>query len=85
MIGLKKIVLFAAGTLFGSAGLKILASKDAKKVYVHTTAAVLRMKNSVMETVSQVQENAGDILAEAKDINAERAAKEEETEIGFEE
>ena len=29
----KKIALFVGGTLFGSAGFKILGSKDAKKVY----------------------------------------------------
>ena len=29
-----------------------------------------------MDTVSCIQESAGDILAEAKDINEERAAKE---------
>ena len=28
-----KAALFAGGVLFGSAGLKLLASKDAKKVY----------------------------------------------------
>ena len=41
--------------LFGSAGFKILASKDAKKVYTQTTAAVLRMKDCTMETVSRVR------------------------------
>ena len=35
---MKHIGLFAAGLLFGTAGLKILTSKDAKKVYAHTTA-----------------------------------------------
>ena len=40
------------------------------------TAAVLRAKDSVMKTASTVQENAEDILAEAKQINEERAAKE---------
>ena len=30
---MKHIGLFAAGLLFGTAGLKILTSKDAKKVY----------------------------------------------------
>ena len=45
---IKKIALFAAGTLFGSAGFKLLSSKDAKKVYTQTTAAVLRMKDSTM-------------------------------------
>ena len=72
----KKFALFAGGTLFGSAGIKLLSSKDAKKAYTHATAAVLRMKDSVMETVTVVQENCGDILADAKDINEARAAAE---------
>ena len=50
MVDMKKIALFAAGTLFGSAGFKLLSSSDAKKVYTQTTAAVLRMKDSTMET-----------------------------------
>ena len=32
---MKQIGLFAAGVLFGTAGLKILGSKDAKTVYSH--------------------------------------------------
>ena len=80
MIDFKKYThaaLFVGGALFGSAGVKLLASKDAKKAYTHITAAGLRMKDSVMETVTSVQENAADILAAAKDINEERAAKED--------
>ena len=77
MVDMKKIALFAAGTLFGSAGFKLLSSKDAKKVYTQTTAAVLRMKDSVMETATTLQENCGDILADAKEINEERAAADE--------
>ena len=73
-----KIGLFAGGLLFGTAGVSILSSKDAKKVYTGCTAAVLRGKDSVMKTVNTVQENAGDILADAKAINEERAAKEAE-------
>ena len=42
------------------------------------TAAVLRMKDSVMETANLVQENCGDILADAKDINEARAAAAEQ-------
>ena len=61
--------------MLGSAGFKLLASKDAKKVYTHATAAALRVKDSVMQTVTNVQENAADILASAKDINEERAAQ----------
>lgn len=72
----KGLALFAGGVLFGSAGLKLLSSKDAKKAYIHTTAAALRMKDCVMETVTTVQENAADILASAKDLNEVRAAQE---------
>ena len=39
---MNKFAAFAGGLLFGTAGLKILSSRDAKKVCVHTTAAVLR-------------------------------------------
>ena len=72
-----KTGIFAAGVLFGTAGIKILSSKDAKKLYTQCTAAVLRMKDSTMETVSKVQEQAGDILEDAKAINEARAAKAE--------
>jgi hypothetical protein len=58
------------------AGIKLLSSKDAKKAYTHATAAALRMKDSVMKTVTDVQENAADILASAKDINEQRAVQE---------
>ena len=71
-----KAAMFAGGVLFGSAGLKLLASKDAKKVYTHTLAAALRVKESAMGTVTAVQENAADILAAAEVINAKRAAQE---------
>lgn len=52
---MKHTGLFAAGVLFGTAGLKILGSKDARKVYAHTTAAVLRAKDSVMQTVTAIR------------------------------
>ena len=81
----KKLALFVGGTLFGSAGIKLLSSKDAKKVYTNITAAVLRMKDSVMSTVTTVQENAGDILADAKEINENRAAAAETVEDASEE
>lgn len=45
---MKHLSLFAAGLLFGTAGIKLLTSKDAKKLYTHTTAAVLRAKDCVM-------------------------------------
>ena len=72
-----KIACFVGGTLFGSVGIKLLTSKDAKKAYVHVTAAGLRAKDCVMTTVDTVQEHANDILASAQDLNEERAAREE--------
>ena len=79
----KNLAVFAGGILFGSAGLKLLSSRDAKKVYTHATAAVLRVKESVMETVTTVEENAADILASAKDLNARRAEQEDEDASGY--
>ena len=76
-INWKKTGIFAAGVLFGTAGVKVLSSKDAKKVYTNCTAAALRAKDCVMKTVNAVQENAEDIYAEAKVINEERAAEAE--------
>ena len=67
MIDFKKYThaaLFAGGLLFGTAGLKLLSSKDAKN-------------DCVMKGVDKVQESAADIVATAKDINEERAAKED--------
>lgn len=74
----KRLGMFAGGVLFGTAGVKVLASEDAKKFYANCTAAVLRAKDCVMNTVTTVQENAEDILAEAKEINEERYAREAE-------
>ena len=75
---MKKIGLFAAGVLFGTAGLKVLTSKDAKKAYAQTTAAALRAKESVMTTVTAVRESADDIYAEAQAINDRRTQAEAE-------
>lgn len=72
-----KIALFAGGTLFGSAGFRLLGSKNARKVYANITAAALRCKDQVMRDVETVQENCSDILADAKAINEARSAKEE--------
>lgn len=73
----KKTGIFAAGVLFGTAGIKILSSRDARKVYTYCTAAVLRAKECVMKTATNIQENAEDIYAEAQQINEDREAAEE--------
>lgn len=64
MSNYSKLAIFVGGTLFGSVGLKLLSSKEAKKVYVQATAMGLRIKDCAMETVTTVQENAADVLAE---------------------
>ncbi len=79
------LALFLGGTLFGSAGLKLLGSRDAKKVYSHVTAAALRVSESVLTTVTAVRESAEDILAEAKQINEDRAAADEQNTLEDEE
>ena len=73
---MKKIGLFVGGVLFGTTGVKVLSSKDAKKFYTNCTVAALRAKDCVMQTAATVQENAEDILAEAQEINEKRAAEE---------
>ena len=75
MSNYSKLAFFVGGTIFGSAGFKLLASREAKNVYVHATAAGLRVKDCAMKTVTSVQETAADILAEAKELNEARAAK----------
>lgn len=74
---MNKFAAFAGGVLFGTAGLKVLASRDAKKVYVHTTAAALRARDCVMATATNIKEGADDILAEAKRLNEKYAAEAE--------
>ena len=78
---MKELACFAGGVLFGTAGIKLLSSKDAKNVYVKTTAAALRARSCVLDVVGKVQENAADVLAEAEAINARRAAEEQACEM----
>lgn len=74
----KKLGFFAGGVLFGTAGMKILSSRDARKVYTEVVAAGLRARDCALATTSKVQENAEDILAEAKAVNEARKAETEE-------
>ena len=72
-----KVALFIGGTLFGSAGLKILSGRDARKAYTHVAAATLRCRDEVMKQVESVQEGCSDILADARQINEKRRKEEE--------
>ena len=79
-----KLGIFAGGVLAGTAGVRILSSKDAKKVYTHCTAAVLRAKDVVVDQATILQENCQDIYEDAKRINNDRAEKEKDSEINEE-
>lgn len=68
----KSANLFLGGLALGTAGIRLLTSKDAKKFYANVVAASLRAKDNVLNTAEMVQSNAEDILAKAKDINEER-------------
>lgn len=76
-----KLGIFAGGVLAGTAGVRILSSKDAKKVYTHCTAAVLRAKDVVVDQATILQENCQDIYEDAKRINNDRAKIEQDSEI----
>ena len=67
---------FAGGVLFGTAGLKLLGSRDAKRCYAHVAAALLRAKDEVMKQVTTVRESYADVMADARDINNNRAKEE---------
>ena len=77
----RKLGAFAGGILFGTAGIAILKSDDAKNVYTHCTAAVKRGCDSVMKTAAALRENCEDISAAADEINEERLRRKEEKEI----
>lgn len=77
----KALGTFVGGFLFGTAGIAILSSKDAKKAYTHCTAAVLRGKDSVMKEVATIKENCADIHEDAVDINEKRYKEEEERKL----
>ena len=76
MFSFKHIALFVGGTAFGTLGFKALKSREAKKVYVHTAAAALRAKESVMKDVTKTREGCSDILAEAKELNEQKKINE---------
>jgi hypothetical protein len=73
----KNIGIFAGGFLFGTAGLALLGSRGAKKLYAHTTAGLMRAKDATLNWMSNLQANAGDVAAEAKAINQQKQEKKE--------
>ena len=63
-----KAKLITYGFLLGTAGVKILTSPEAKKVYTGVTSLGFRCADDLMKTVQTVRENCEDIVADAKAI-----------------
>lgn len=76
----KGAALFAGGRAVWLCRVQTAVQQGCQKAYTHATAAALRMKESVMEAVTSVQENAADILASAREINEQRAQEEADAE-----
>lgn len=66
---------FFGGLAAGVAVVKALEGGSGKNGLAHVVAAVIRAKDATLEGATGVQEYAGDLVAEAENINEERAAK----------
>lgn len=64
----KKGSLFMGGLLFGTAGLRLLSSKEAKNIYAHTLAKSFKIKDEIDASVSTIKQHADDVYENAKDI-----------------
>ena len=65
----KNMRFLGYGILIGTAGVKLLSGKTAKKAYTCLTAAVLRGVDEVTKTATKVKENCDDIYFDAKAMN----------------
>ena len=74
----KKVGIFASGVLLEQLESKRFQARMLRTCTQIVQQAVLRAKDCVMKTATNIQENAEDIYAEAKNINEERAAEMEE-------
>lgn len=74
---LTHVASFVGGAVVAKFGVDLLSRDRAKHFYTVTTAAGLRAKDGVMKAVTTIQENAADVLADAKELNEELAAKKE--------
>ena len=71
----KKSSLFLGGVAFGTLGLKVLASKEAKKGY--SKALAYKLKDGLDASVSVVKQHGDDVLQDAKYLY-EQEKKEEQ-------
>ena len=71
---LEKFCIFATGVVFGTAGIKLLSTKEAKKVYTHLTAAGIRAGKYLDGQAKAIEKTDKEIYADAQALNAEREA-----------
>ena len=64
-----KARLVAYGFLLGTAGVKMLTSREAKKAYTAVTSVGFRCADDLMKTVQTFRENCEDIAADARAMN----------------
>ena len=76
----RSCLLVAGGFLLGTAGVKALSSKTAKKGYVQAVAAGMRLKNSYDEIVEQAKAEVDDIVSEASYLSGTHGGTAEKTE-----
>lgn len=74
----KRALFFVGGMVFGSAGFKLLGSKDAKNCYTKALAAGMRGYDALAKSGQKLQSGAEEIVANAKEINEERKLQEAE-------
>ncbi|UQN08058.1 DUF6110 family protein [Deinococcus sp. QL22] len=59
---------FLGGLLVGTVGLKLLGSRDAKRLYAHLIAGGMKMKDTLDTSVEGVRASYDDVMADARTI-----------------
>ena len=72
-----KVLAILGGVAFGTLGLKVLASKEAKKGYSKALAKAYKLKDGLDASVSVVKQHGDDVLQDAKYLY-EQEKKEEQ-------
>lgn len=70
---------FIGGFLLGTAGLELLKSEEAEKVYTVATTGVLLARDRVMEEAEKLNAKALDIYADAKEMKERYLEKKKHT------
>lgn len=75
-------ILFVAGAVAGIAGLKFVKTDKARKIAVNSIAKGMMIKDSTMEGVTNLREEAEEICAEARAVAKASSECECESEEG---